>query len=129
MEPPFLDTSGRRLWQPRIGFIRGNADLFGSSGADLLQVLGLVAVEDRHGWRGRCGSARWFGPDLLQTFGQVTADGSPGSAWLVRSVWICSAASKIETNGDKKAGVLSVGIRVISYYNCPFANIIPGIYY
>ncbi len=90
MEPPFLDTSGRRLWQPRIGFIRGNADLFGSSGADLLQVLGLVAVEDRHGWRGRCGSARWFGPDLLQAFGQVTADGSPGSARLARSVWICS---------------------------------------
>ena len=59
MEPPFLDTSGRRLWQPRIGFIRGNADLFGSSG-----------------------------PDLLQAFGQVTADGSPGSA---RSARICSA--------------------------------------
>ena len=55
MEPPFLDTSGRRLWQPRIGFIRGNADLFGSSGADLLQRSTRwrpTVRRDRRGWRG-----------------------------------------------------------------------------
>lgn len=105
------------------------ADLLGGFRSDLLQVLGLVAVEDRHGWRGRRGSVRQLRGGSPPAFDQVAADGSPGSARLARSVWICSAASKIETNGDKKAGVLSVGILVISYYNCPFVNIISIVYY
>ena len=113
----------------------------------------------RCGRCGRCGSARWlpggslpgtrsrggrgsagigaagadlidgFRLDLLQAFGQVAVGGSPELARLVWSARICSAAAKIETNGDKKAGILSVGIRAISYYNCPVINVDSSVYY
>ena len=63
-ETPFFDTNGHCPGNPGSGrFIRSGADLFGSSG-----------------------------PDLLQVFGQVAVGGSPGSARLVWSVRICSAA-------------------------------------
>ena len=70
-----------------------------------------------------------FRLDLLQAFGQVAVGGSPELARLVWSARICSAAAKIETNGDKKAGILSVGIRAISYYNCPVINVDSSVYY
>ena len=66
------------------------ADLLGGFRSDLLQVLGLVAVEDRHGWRGRRGSVRQLRGGSPPAFDQVAADGSPGSARLAWLVWICS---------------------------------------
>ena len=82
--PPSLVTPD---W---IGFIRGNADLLDGSG----RISSMYSIKrrpricrDRRGW---CGSARRLPVGSPQVFGQVVADGSPGSAWSAR---ICSAAS------------------------------------